>query len=536
MIDLKGGNPWGADGHGPGKAATYSRFILPFSYKLSRISYTQKNMYFKVSPFKDFNSATIHYFTNETAAVLFERALWARIPEKCWKEGDTLRAGPFNFITSNGSRKIPIKINRPSIVLFEGNHSSENDQGILHHGFLIIETYLAEQDDQVSMDDWLEFNEAFRYTNEPYAGYTDHYVTSMADFPADYRDGAKISSCKREDTSSLYLNRWLSLLELPLKKENGYFFSIVPEEFIEKEKKRDCETHLECNNERCLSYADNRTFIWTCAILENGAGKLARRFAEDVSKPWNFGHWLRLLNVDSPEESSYKTHSTMSDFQREWLKERTYQRWAEEGTYYGYSYHSGAMIGPSNDSLVLWYHFGQMYFDQILLLFYLRITLFAYSRALTHIHHKRNDKYLNKAFRKIRLSFAIFTNLYQFPLISNQQQGVEMYEIARKYMDIDQLFQDVKDEVTSTHEYLEMEKSTDLGEFATKISLIGVVIAFPSILDFLKKLQTCYWDDFPLISCFGKMNLGLSVCAIFGAGIIMPWSKIFKKIKRNSKY
>jgi hypothetical protein len=40
-----------------------------------------------------------------------------------------------------------------------------------------------------------------------------------------------------------------------------------------------------------------------------------------------------------------------------------------------------------------------------------------------------------------------FSTLYQFPLLSTQQQSVEMYDLARRQMDIDALFRDVDKEI-----------------------------------------------------------------------------------------
>ncbi|MGH8613413.1 MAG: hypothetical protein ACREYF_15710 [Gammaproteobacteria bacterium] len=62
-------------------------------------------------------------------------------------------------------------------------------------------------------------------------------------------------------------------------------------------------------------------------------------------------------------------------FEREWAKERTYRRWEEWGSYYGFNYHSGAMLGPPETNPPFWRHFAEVYFDQVLLLLYLRVSL-----------------------------------------------------------------------------------------------------------------------------------------------------------------
>lgn len=475
MVELIGGSPWDKEGFGPGTPASFSRFLLPFSYKLQRKYNGKKELQFETVSIQNFDIARIRYFTSETAKVLYKRATWARIPKEAW-ENNRDRCGPFTFMARKSNRCSQIKIAQPWIVLFEGQKQDAGAHELLQHGFLILEAQLDSSYNCPSLNDLLEFNDLFRFVDNPYPEHVDCFFEALADFPADFCSCKKINDCDPTSYFSLYKNRWLSLLKLPLHKDEKPY-SLVTNQSLEFEKRNDHSCHLSCEKNKCLMYADNRAFVWTCAMLEKGANSLQEKYKQKVSEPWKFGHWLRLLNVDPPLDTPDITHAEIKEFEKEWLKERTYQRWAEKGTFYGYCYHSGAMLGPPAEAPPLWYHFGQMYFDQILLLFYLRITLFAFSRDLTQINDDDNPRLLAKEFKKLRRSFAKFTNLYQFPLISNQQQGVEMYEIARKNMDIDNLFRDVRNEVTSTHEYLEMKASAKLGCMANVLAVIGVFIA-----------------------------------------------------------
>ena len=175
-----------------------------------------------------------------------------------------------------------------------------------------------------------------------------------------------------------------------------------------------------------------------------------------------YGHWIKLLNVDKPDATARHTHFS-TRFEREWAKERTYHRWEEWGTFYGFSYHSGALLCPpfnEPDDVPLWRHFGTMYFDMYLLLLYVRVTLFRFSTQLTAISRdargQGDDKIKDWSdkFEALRWQFALFTNLYQFPLISNQQQGLELYSLARKYLDLDDLYKEVHSEIQSSHDFL----------------------------------------------------------------------------------
>jgi len=222
----------------------------------------------------------------------------------------------------------------------------------------------------------------------------------------------------------------------------------------------------EVNGLGWVVYADNRAFVWTCGVMGSGdgegagAGSLSQRFGRDVRAPHLFGHWLRLVNIDPPADTPEGSHSIVSRFERDWIKAATYLRWAHEGSWYGYSQHAGAAILPPKEDPPLWKHFRDIYFDQVLLLLYLRVSTFRFSQRLSEIsaqarQKKRQDQQaFHEEFQKLRWAFALLTNLYRFPLISNQQQGIEMYTLARRQLDVDELFEEVEQEIRASEEYL----------------------------------------------------------------------------------
>lgn len=539
MIDLVCGDPWDKEGFGPGKPASYSRFLLPFSYKLKSKRSVGKptSFYYEAFSTESFAPERSLYFTSETAKVLYERATWARIPQDVW-ERKYPSDKPFHFNAQKSKHRPEVILSPPWLILFEGE-CDDSKHELLHHGFLVLEARFSHAKGKMpSSDDLLEFNEMFRYIDCPYPGHAEDFKGMMAEFPYDFSSNEKLGECDEQDRL-FYKNRWLSLLGLPLYNK-GKLYSLVPESSFNNEKNTCVSEHLSCNADKCLIYADNRAFVWTCALLDGGTFSITEEFGnhtddkkDSLREPWAFGHWLRLLNVDQPEDSPQETHDKFTEFQKAWLKEHTYHRWEESGTLYGYCYHGGAMLSSSCAIPPLWYHFGQMYFDQILLLFYLRITLFAFSRQLTHINVGDGSNSLLKEFQKLRRSFAKFTNLYQFPLISNQQQGVEMYDLARKRMDIDDLFSDVQNEITSTHEFLEMKASASLGTKANYIALIGAIIA---VLALPEAIAKPFWNFFKNLAVVLGVTGGVTALAVL---IWSSWKynnpkwlwKIFKCVK-----
>jgi hypothetical protein len=436
---------------------SYSRFVLPFAYVREPIAGgAQAPSFIPGEPVN--RDGRVAYLTEETARVLFRRARWLRLedPSHTWPQRVTLQF-------RDGFRWA-IGISRPWLVLFEWPESGRRSCGAdaLQTGFLMVEVHFAKDGgDSVDpgrgpiLDDLLELNELFRYwrrpdPNHPGSGYKDLLGALRIALAGDADE--TIATCTRAEW--IYTGRWSLLLEVPVRID-GDTWRLVP-----------AGTGARSQPDDWAVYSDNRTFVWSCASVPDGGHGLERAFGEPSLEPWRFGHWVKLMNVDEPAKSGRdgslcvealerRTHESTS-FEQDWARERTYRRWLHEGTYYGFTYHSGVLLARPDHRLLVWHHFGQMYFDQVLLLFYLRVTLFRFSRELTGDRRQSGEgiEAWQAEFQVLRLSFTIFTNLYQFPLISNQEQAIEMYALAREHMDVNGLYGEIQEEIHHTHDYL----------------------------------------------------------------------------------
>ena len=104
---------------------------------------------------------------------------------------------------------------------------------------------------------------------------------------------------------------------------------------------------------------------------------------------------------------------------------------------------------------------------------------------------KRNEIIKNhrESFRQIRQLFMSFGSLYQFPLLSTQQQSIEMYTLFRRHLDIDDFYRDLSTEIDTWDRVIaqhDQERSTNEVEQLTKVGLvltrIGLPIAFVTLL------------------------------------------------------
>jgi len=465
---------------------SYSRFVLPFAYAPEPIAGgAQAPSFIPAEPVnRDGREA---YLTEETARVLFKRARWLRLedPSHTWPQRVTLQfRDGFHWA---------VGISAPWFVLFEWpeNGARACDADVLQTGFLIVEVHFAKDSGDPGdpwrgpiLDDLLELNELFRYWRRPFPEHPDR---GYKDLLGPLRIGLAgdtdetIANCTRADAEWIYTGRWSSLLDVPVRIDATTWRLVR------------AGTGVRSQPEDWAVYSDNRAFMWSCASVLDGGHGLERAFGEPSLEPWRFGHWVKLMNVDEPAKSGRdrrgctealerRTNGSTS-FEQEWARERTYRRWVHEGTYYGFTYHSGALLARPDHGLPVWHHFGQMYFDQVLLLFYLRVTLFRFSRELTQFSERMRDcrqtgegiEGWQEEFQLLRQAFTIFTNLYQFPLISNQQQAIEMYALAREHMDVNGLYGEIQEEIHHTHDYLAAQTSLGLAHTTTRLTVVATL-------------------------------------------------------------
>ena len=532
-LELVCGNP--QDEKNP---ATFSRFVMPFAYHAGETEPSGNRLHFRESdPIDPDLLPRKKYFTHATGKVLFQHAKWLEIsmkPQKkldsvdpdrekvnCWQDtpwhrGVTLYCREKEIIT----RMLP-----PRLVLFEWrdiqNRKRNKQADILQSGFLLVDLYFPPnhaKNNHPILDDLLLINELFRYFDPPYPAHIDIFKDVLKDVPLEYETREPLTVGHCVDHVERYFQRWANLLSLPICIGDNpcqeQWYRLFPPEWLKNAGNwlNEAVTGKNFAEANCLVYADNRAYVWSAAIIKDG-GKALQRFAGIVT--WHaheYGHWIKLLNVDAPnrEGDAFNTHWDIREFEKQWAKERTYHRWEQWGTWYGFSYHSGVMLAKDDKFLNLCLHFREMHFDIALLLFYLRVTLFRFSNRLSRVaeqrldHSKKSDgtdKQLIDDFTELRDAFSTFTLLYQFPLLSNQQQAIEMYELARKHFDIDDFYKEIKGEIDDTHEYIELKQANRLSRIANYIAWIGIPLALAALISGLFGMN---FNDLNIWECWQR--------------------------------
>jgi hypothetical protein len=474
---------------------TSTRFVLPFQPRLCRCANPGPSIgRFRVAQESDWilenKRGREWYLTAEMRRALFERVHWhvwdddqRFAPDTVGNNHDT-RLKRFEIESLDGTT-VHLAIRPPALLLFEAGAPDPKDgtADLLKSGFLVIELlYLSENDLGPRLDDVLMINELFRFRACPWDQHFKDFGKQMKAFGSygPVKDDGP-------DKDQCYLGRWLTWLQDVEVAGLG---------------------RLRVTKEDLEIYADSRAF--TCARVvmpDNELREIIPHAGNPADDSWAaetdaktgkrsmFGYWVKVLNSDQPERLwkngyvGFKEFNCTNDstcFERDWAASRTYRRWEHRSCYYGFNDFSAAMLTGPNSSPPAWQHWERVYFDEILLLLYLRVTLFRFSDRLSEISTKARDQSgddssseWRKSFRSLRRQFTFFENLYQFPLLSNQQQAIELYALARSKMSIDDFYTEVSNEIHGSDALMDAEVGAQRSDRAESLNVI--VFAFGSL-------------------------------------------------------
>jgi len=477
----------------------YTFFIIPFTYSLrkaDRRNKTTSGRIFCADSPSDGGFAASHlsaidgptadaatilrhrlnYLLPETRLTLFKRARWFRLRDELKGQQDDEFEATFSYDTDGESESCRLVAN-VELVLFEWplNESGRGRAAIAAPhavGFLLFAGRIAPQQGasraRSSLDHLFNCNERLRYLTEPpYPGVASTIAEPPTAAPALPRD------------------LWTRYLEAPLDAGQGrhYRLSFPDPPLLE----RGASGILPGDNDAAFarSYPDGRAFVYTFAYIEgpDQPVDLTPKGSETHDgRCWQRA-WFNLLDVDG--SSSLRQSKALTQYERDWLCRQTYARWRENGTLYGFTDFSAAQLMQAGRGFYLtYYHYRQMYLDQLLLLFYERMTLFQFSVAISAFSHdsiERNTRDAARRFSKLRQQFMFMTNLYQFPMFTTQQQGLEMYAMARASLSIAELYGELSTEIHATDAYFAQQRDNTRNDHLARIQYIGAAVAFGAL-------------------------------------------------------
>jgi hypothetical protein len=205
------------------------------------------------------------------------------------------------------------------------------------------------------------------------------------------------------------------------------------------------------------------------------------------------------------------------------LKKSTYARWSEYGTFWGISRYSMVALTNSKSSWVS-KHLDTMYFQMVTLLLATRASILRFSDEVAALASPNSDLDTDKL-TKLYQRYLVFYNRLYFKEVTHQEQGIELYTIARKQMNIDEHVKKLDKKFSKLFEFAKIQSDDESNAILDKLTYLGAIFLPPSLMVALFSMGI-----FDYRQSVDTLNNGLFATLLSGLlGIVGIWLLSRKK-------
>ena len=199
-----------------------------------------------------------------------------------------------------------------------------------------------------------------------------------------------------------------------------------------------------------------------------------------------FAYFLYVDNLDY----AGKEYRYDAAFTEQLLKDATYNRWINYETRMGFSRYS-AVFQYDSYLECLYRPFVSMHYQMFLLNVYYRARLIRFSDEVARIaekwtpevsKHSQLPTQIKKEHRILHADFMQFMNVFWFVEVTNQDQGIEMFQKMRQSFALEPMYEQVKDEIERSDELADLFHNEKVERFNTKAGIIGGIIGVLAVL------------------------------------------------------
>jgi hypothetical protein len=241
------------------------------------------------------------------------------------------------------------------------------------------------------------------------------------------------------------------------------------------------------------------------------------------------------------------------DFLAGFEARHAYDRFASQGTRYficGYAF-VAVGAGDAIDGYVAM-HMRRHYFQMNLIVNLEKATLLSFSSQVSDAARRYESAGKIEDFRKemraINEAFLQFVHRFRFTGVTNQMQGVEIFDMLRREADVNRLYEDVRGEIESANQYLfnrdqadaarESSRAADAANRLGRVAAAGVVAAMvagllgmnvlaqPELFTFL---PGAFYGSQEKLNLFGHLLLFLLV----SGGVLMIGASVVARIAKG---
>lgn len=218
------------------------------------------------------------------------------------------------------------------------------------------------------------------------------------------------------------------------------------------------------------------------------------------------------------------------------LKETTYDRWISTGTLYGVTRYSFVCLTDSKKGYNMGRRFMKsMYYYMAALCLAQRTMILYFTNAITEVTGRLNisavqtDEIFNQI-KALNLALIRFNNNIYFREVTSQQQGIDIYNMLQKQMEIDIDRLELNEEVAQLYQYVNMagdqKRTEEVKKQNEKAELLNLFAAV--MLPFTVVTGIYGMND------FFEMTFNLGTLIEFSIGVFLC-SMVIIYLKRKGK-
>lgn len=204
----------------------------------------------------------------------------------------------------------------------------------------------------------------------------------------------------------------------------------------------------------------------------------------------NSEFWYKYVFVDGGDLTCQN-----NEMQQRLIDDATYPRWQKWCTLYGISRYSMVMLTNFGCPLFLLDYFVTEYVRMAELLLVQRASILNFSMRI-----KQSVSSLDNSYEKLHSDYIMFLNQIHFREVTAQEQGIELYQILYKKMDIGRQVKEMDNEIEELHNIVENRRSRQLNKGGFWVAIAAMFVAVTSLVNDIPIGDACgKWSTFLIV-------------------------------------
>jgi len=340
---------------------------------------------------------------------------------------------------------------------------------------------------QKEPDDILNINQAGRRLYPPFFGIDKNLIGTQDQFGCkDFNNGLDIVQQKElavelsvmsdshyEDFRQYRNQENFKTNPFQIPRHIGFLFNGIP---ITVDK---ADFHAESRKVYINPLLDDRMFV----LCWYGNDKVSNDLIKNLNDDW----WYKYMFND--QKWATCQNREMKD---KLVKKHTYTRWSDYGTFYGVNRYSFVCLTgtlehlrkPFVNAAFLVNHMQTMYYKLCELCLVQRACIIRFSDEVTGISAMKDNKKISLTERigNLYKQYMRFVNRIYFREVTAQEQGIELYNMLQRHMQIERNVKDLDTEIKELHSYISLIQDQKQSRNIEILTIIGALFIIPTFI------------------------------------------------------